>query len=80
MADSKRAKRSYYFATVIYPDSCPADFVDIIESWHVPCFVSPLHDQDKYGDELKEAHRHVLLMFDSLKTKEIRNKERAKTR
>lgn len=70
MAAQKRAKRSYYFATVIYPDSCPADFKDIIEGWHVPCFVSPLHDRDSYGEEKKEAHRHVLLMFDSLKTQD----------
>lgn len=71
MTDRKpRPKRSYYFATVIYPDSMPDNYLDIIESWHVPCFVSPLHDRDFDGEKPKEPHYHVFLMFDSLKTKD----------
>lgn len=72
MTSKPRPKRSYYYATVCYPDSLPNNWLDIIESWHVPCFVSPLHDRDfnGTGEHKKEPHYHIFLMFDSLKTKD----------
>lgn len=69
MADT--AKRTRNYATVLYDDSAPADWRDIIESWHVPCFISPYHDKDVNPDgEIKKPHWHVQLLFDNVKTRE----------
>lgn len=67
MAD--RLGRSRNWAFVIYPDSWPDDWKEIITQFHVPAFVSPLHDRDKNptGEE-KKPHRHVLLMFEGAKS------------
>lgn len=59
------------YATVIYPESAPEDFKEIIADWHVPAFLSPLHDKDINPDgEAKKAHYHLLVMFAGKKTKE----------
>ena len=61
--------RTRCYATLVYPDSAPADWRDRLASCFVPVFISPLHDQDINPDgELKKPHYHVLLMFDSMKT------------
>lgn len=62
-------KRTRNFATVVYPDSAPEDWLVRLGNNFVPCFVSPLHDLDinPYG-EPKKPHYHVMIMFDSVKT------------
>lgn len=65
--------RTRNFATIVYPESAPPDWLDILEQTFVPCFVSPLHDKDKNQkaeDELKKPHYHLVVMFDSVKTNE----------
>lgn len=65
------AKRTRNYASVFYPDSAPENWNDIIASWKVPCFVSPLHEDDfNPGGEKKKAHYHILLMFEGVKTEE----------
>lgn len=61
--------RSSRWATVIYSDSCPVNFVDVLKDSHVPFLISPEHnfDTDKDGKP-KKVHRHVILYFDSLKS------------
>lgn len=63
--------RTRNYATVVYPESCPEDWQRILSESKIPLFISPLHDSDKNADgEPKKAHYHVLVMFDSVKTKE----------
>lgn len=64
------ADRTRDWACVVYPDSAPKDWVNILEDFHVPAFISPLHsvDVDNGTGELKKAHYHVLLMFEGPKT------------
>lgn len=65
-ADAKRAGRTRNFATVVYPDSAPADWMERLDQLHIAALVSPLHDKDKNpSGEPKKAHYHVLLMFES---------------
>lgn len=60
--------RNYY--TVVYPESAPNNWLDILKEEKVACFVSPLHDKDvNPGGDSKKAHYHILLMFDGPKTK-----------
>lgn len=65
----KKNKRTRNFATVVYPDSAPTDWQDILAQQFVPAFISPLHDKDlNPTGELKKAHYHVIIMYDSVKT------------
>lgn len=64
MADKKT--RNYY--TVVYPDSAPKNWIDVLSEERVPAFVSPLHDADVNPDgEAKKPHWHVMIMFDGPK-------------
>lgn len=59
------------FATVIYPESAPENWLETLDGLHVPAFVSPLHDRDINPDgQPKKAHWHVLIMFAGVKTQE----------
>lgn len=66
MKDNQRYKnRSNLWCFVIYPkDSCPKYYCDIIQSWHIPVLLSPIHDKDKNGDLTeKKVHQHVMIYF-----------------
>lgn len=53
--------RTNLWAFIIYPgDSAPDNYLNIIDSWRVPCAISPLHDPD---EEEKKDHRHVMIYF-----------------
>lgn len=56
-------KRNWAF--VLYPESAPVDWRDIIQETGLLGAVSPLHDKDvnPTGD-LKKPHYHVILCFD----------------
>lgn len=57
-------KRSNIWACVIYPDSLPSNYLSIINNWHIPCLLSPLHSKDLNGDNTeKKAHYHLMLYF-----------------
>lgn len=63
--------RTRNFATVVYPESAPADWQTILSECFVPAFISPLHDKDlNPTGEPKKPHYHVVIMFDSTKTLE----------
>lgn len=66
---TEKTPRSKWWEIVIYPDSMPDDWVDIIENTKVPCVLSPEHDKDKFDDGTpKKNHFHMLIKFPSLKT------------
>lgn len=63
--------RTRNFATVVYPDSAPEGWKNILTEQRVPALISPLHDKDVNDKgEDKKAHFHVIVMFDGVKTKE----------
>ena len=65
---SGRRTRNYAF--VLYKDSAPGNWMQVLEDTHVPMFVSPYHDKDKNPDGTqKKPHWHILVMFQSVKTK-----------
>lgn len=68
---NKRETRYRNFACVVYPESAPEGWMDILNDFHIPAFVSPLHDRDISADGThKKEHYHVVLMYDSPTTKE----------
>lgn len=63
------AGRTRSYACVLYPESAPENWRDILSDFHIPCLISPLHDKDvNPTGEKKKAHYHVLLLFDSVKS------------
>lgn len=66
-ADAKRAgRRTRNFATVVYPESAPEDWIERLDQQHVAALISPLHDRDvNPSGEPKKPHYHVMIMFES---------------
>lgn len=59
------------FATVVYPESAPENWQEILAQHFVPAFISPLHDKDKNPTgEDKKPHHHVMIMFEGKKSDE----------
>ena len=66
---NKGTTRTRNYATVVYPESAPNDWIEILTQQFVPCFISPLHDKDTNPTgEPKKPHYHVLIAFDGVKT------------
>lgn len=63
------SKRCRGFACVVYPESAPDNWRDLLDEQHVPWIESPLHDMDvNPTGEIKKPHYHVVLSFDGVKT------------
>lgn len=70
-AAERAAKRKRNWATVVYPESAPENWRDVLSDLHTPVFISPLHDRDINPDgSLKKKHWHVMLMFEGVKSVE----------
>ena len=69
MALKVNNKRSCYWSSVFYPDSCPLNVFEIIKDLKIKYAISPLHCDDLDADgNIKKPHYHVILVFDSLKS------------
>lgn len=67
--EKSRDTRARNYACVVYPDSAPTNWQDILSSHCVPAFISPLHDKDfNVTGEPKKPHYHVILMFEGKKS------------
>jgi len=63
--------RAKNWTVVLYPESAPENWLDILTEMHIEYIISPLHDKDiNATGEVKKAHWHILLMFGSLKSYE----------
>lgn len=67
---SKKEIKTRNWAFIMYPDSAPTNWREILTNYHINVIVSPLHDKDinPTTNEPKKAHWHVVLNFDSVKT------------
>lgn len=62
MAERNVKKRNWAF--VLYPESAPADWRDVLQQTGLQCAVSPLHDRDENPDgTAKKPHYHVILCY-----------------
>ena len=63
-------KRSNKWAFLIYQESAPKNYLDVLEEMHIPFVLSPWHDKDvnKETGGFKKAHKHGVLFFESLKS------------
>lgn len=59
------------FACVVYPESAPDNWKELLKESKVPIFISPLHDKDiNPTGEPKKPHYHVMAMYDGKKSVE----------
>lgn len=75
MAEKKssgnKESRTRNWSIVLYPDSAPSDWRDMLDNLHIEWVESPLHDKDLNADgEIKKAHWHILLLFGGVKSYE----------
>lgn len=62
MASKNVKKRNWAF--VLYPDSAPDNWRDLLQQTGLQCAVSPLHDKDLNPDGApKKAHFHIIVCY-----------------
>lgn len=63
------AKKSRYWAFIVYPESLPDHWLETLGDYHLPMAISPLHDLDINADmSVKKAHYHVLVCYGNTTT------------
>lgn len=69
--NDKKSTRTRNWTIVLYPESMPDKWQDVLNDLHIEYILSPLHDKDINGNgELKKAHYHLLLLFGGVKSYE----------
>lgn len=64
MTNQKKDNRARLWTFVAYPESMPEAWTEVIQAWHVPTLVSPLHDEDlNPTGESKKSHFHIVMFF-----------------
>ncbi len=68
---NENGTRTRNWTIIVYPDSAPENWRDILDEEHIEWVESPLHDKDINPDgTIKKPHYHVLLLFGGVKTYE----------
>lgn len=68
---SKRDARSRVWTFIVYPESAPKNWRDLLDSQHVAWVESPLHDQDINPDGTKKKpHWHIIFFYEGKKSYE----------
>lgn len=64
MTSKKSNVKKRNWAFVLYPESAPVDWVDILQQTGLQCVISPLHDKDlDPTGEPKKPHYHIILCY-----------------
>jgi hypothetical protein len=67
-------ERTRNWIAIIYPESAPENWRDVINETRIEWVESPLHDKDinpeAEEDENKKAHYHIILLYPSQKSYE----------
>lgn len=61
-------ERVRVWSFIVWQESAPSNWIQIVNENHIPFCVSPLHDRDKEGDSLKKPHWHVIINFSGKKS------------
>lgn len=64
MSEKKSNVKKRNWAFVLYPDSAPENWREILQQSGLQCAVSPLHDKDvNPTGELKKPHWHIIVIY-----------------
>lgn len=68
--DAPKDGRTRIWAAVVYPDSAPVNWQDLLDEQLIEWAESPLHDRDVNPGtgELKKPHWHIVLAFEGKKS------------
>lgn len=56
--------RARAWTFIVYPESAPENWREVLDGYHIPWVASPLHDKDVNATgEPKKPHWHILLSF-----------------
>lgn len=70
--DDNGKKRNW--TIVVYPESLPQNWIDILQGTGLPIAISPLHDRDVNPDGLpKKPHYHLILCYEGPTTYNVVN-------
>ncbi|MDF9633724.1 Rep family protein, partial [Bacillus cereus] len=70
-SSNSKDERTRNWTFIVYPESTPENWREIINDLHTPWIESPLHDKDVNPDgEIKKPHWHVTMMFSNKKSYE----------
>ena len=62
----KKNIKKRYWAMILYPESAPQNWRDILIESGLQCAISPLHDKDINPDNTpKKAHYHIILCYEN---------------
>lgn len=69
---SRGHDRTRVWAAVVYPESAPENWRDLLDAEHIEWAESPLHqfDVNDSTGEVKKAHWHIVMAFDGPKSYE----------
>lgn len=72
MAEKKSTdNRTRTWSFVLYEDSAPENWRDVLDDMHIEWIESPWHDKDVNANgEPKKKHKHILLLFQGKKSYE----------
>lgn len=63
--------RARTWTAVVYPDSAPENWQELLDEQHIPWACSPLHDCDTNANgEVKKPHWHIVVSFEGKKSYE----------
>lgn len=66
---ASKDNRKRNWTIVVYPESAPENWREILDEEHIEWVESPLHDRDLNGDGTpKKPHWHVVLLFEGNKS------------
>ena len=67
LSSGKGETKSRNWTFIMYFDSAPKRWMELIDNWNIKCLVSPVHNLDVLDNgtgELVKPHRHVMVHFD----------------
>lgn len=66
---SRGHDRTRIWTAIVYPDSAPSNWRELIDELHIEWLESPLHEFDvEITGELKKPHWHIIFAFDGPKS------------
>jgi hypothetical protein len=64
MSNVKSNVKKRNWGVIVYPESAPGNWREILQQTGLQCAISPLHDKDTDPDEKeKKAHYHVIVVY-----------------
>lgn len=70
MTTEKKDNRARSWSFILYPESAPENWKELLQKEMIPFAVSPLHNEDinEGTGEIKKAHYHIYIYFEGKKS------------